>query len=520
MVCLAWLIEGNKGLTPPPPFKVQSTFELYEFPDKTFPKNIRERKDPPAPTAEEVCTYLDEFITEKGIKHKFRFNKYIEDVRMLTDDEWCIEFADGAMKTFHYVIICTGIVSVKPKMIEIPGMEDFEWNGGHVFHSSERRDEALFRDKKVLVIGNGKSAVDAVSGAARVAKQDGTKAPLQVARRAAWYVPRYLLGFIQYKWFFHTRLGSALLPRYYETTNWILCFLHLLSAPLKWFIWRLTEVLLLLQYRLPFRMQPRLGTILRGALDVSVLITDEAHLGKLRSGEIDMRIATVERLEPGTAILSNGDEEEVDLVVMATGWKLGFDTFLDKGTTLDDLDLEEDGLWLYRNVLPPKVKGIAFVGSNTLTFMNIYTSYVQAYWLASLLAKDRPWPSQTHMKQTVKRDKAFRRKHFPNHVLRAASIEAYMQHYHDVLLKEMNAGKPFHWLIRPIADYIIPVTPCLMKNVIRPNKEERRTHRHRKSSRQKSKQKIIAGLASEAFTEESSALSTPETLTQVAANVA
>ena len=39
----------------------------------------------------------------------------------------------------------------------------------------------------------------------------GTALPLQVARRQMWYVPRYLLGLLQYKWAFHTRLGSALL---------------------------------------------------------------------------------------------------------------------------------------------------------------------------------------------------------------------------------------------------------------------------------------------------------------------
>lgn len=464
-----------------PGAKVQSTFELYEFPCKKFPEHIRNRKDPPAPTATEVCTYLEEFIKEKGLKRHFRFNQRIEDVRAIADDEWCIEFSDGKMKSFSFVIICTGIVSVKPRIIEIPGKDDFEWNGGHVFHSSERRDENLFHGQKILVIGNGKSAVDAVTGAARIAKEDGSQPPLQVARRAAWYFPRHLLGILPYKYLFHSRLGSSLLPRYFENKSYLLVILHILFAPIKWCIWRIIELLLLLQYRLPWRLQPRMGTILRGALDVSVLITDESHLNKIRSGEIDMRIAKVEKLEPYKAILSTGEEEEVDVVVMATGWELSFDSFMDRCTTLDDLDVEEDGLWLYRNILPAKVKGIAFIGSNTLTFMNIYTSYIQAYWLAGLLAKKRKWPAQYHMTKTVTRDKEWRRKHYPQHVLRAASIEAYMQHYHDVLFQEMGARKPFHWLIRPLADFFVPVVPSLMKGMLEPTREEKKKMRRKDS---------------------------------------
>ncbi|CAB9519126.1 monooxygenase [N-oxide-forming] 2 [Seminavis robusta] len=467
-----------------PGAKVQSTFELYEFPCKRFPERIRNRKEPAAPTAEEVCTYLEEFIAEKKMGHKFRFNTKIEDIRPVSENEWTIEFDDGKMKTFSFVIMCTGIVSVKPHMIEIPGAADFEWNGGEIIHSSQRKGETFhYEDQKVLIIGNGKSAVDAATTAALIAKEQGGKPPIQVARKAAWYVPRFIVGTFQYKWLFHTRLGSSLLPRYYESSNWFLVFLHLLFAPIKWFLWRIIELLLLIQYRLPWRLQPRLGTILRGTLDVSVLITEEAHLKRLRTGEIDMRIATVERLTADRkAILSNGDEEHVDVVVQATGWKLGFDTIMDRDTVLKDLDVEDDGLWLYRNVLPPKIKGLAFVGSNTLTFMNIYTSYIQAYWLAGLLAGDRPWPKRSYMAQKVEQEKEFKRYLYPKHVLRAASVEAYMQHYHDALLKEMSARKAFtNCFIRPFADLLIPVTPALMEGTLEPTRESRRERRRNRS---------------------------------------
>ena len=77
-------------------------------------------------------------------------------------------------------------------------------------------------------------------------------------------------------------------------------------APVKWILWRIVEVLLLLQYRLPYRLWPRWNTVESAVLETSVLITDESHLRRLRKGEIDLRIDAVERLSAGKAHLTTG----------------------------------------------------------------------------------------------------------------------------------------------------------------------------------------------------------------------
>lgn len=405
------------------------------------------------------------------MKQHFCFDTVIRGVLCQAEDDWIIEFQDLSVARFTFVIVCNGLVSAKPNMLHIPGQASFVEKGGTILHSSERRSDDLFRNKRVLVIGNGKSAVDAAAAAADV----GSGAAIQVARRQMWYVPRYLLGFIQYKWAFHTRLGSALLPRYFETTALWLVVLHTLMASVKWILWRIVEVLLLLQYRLPYHLWPRWNTVESAALETSVLITDEAHLRRLRKGEIDLRIDTVERLSAGKAHLTTGSVEEVDVIVMATGWQLSFDTFMCShdifaglGFDKDTLDFCNDGLWLYRNMLPPGFKGMAFVGSNTLTFINIFTSYIQAYWLAQLLAGEREWPTEAHMKDTIQREKVFKRKYYKDCGMRGASIEAYMQHYHDLLFAEMKARQPFNCLIRPVANLVVPMVPSVMKGCLEP----------------------------------------------------
>jgi dimethylaniline monooxygenase (N-oxide forming) len=408
---------------------------------------------------------------------KFVFNKTVADVQCMGDNDWVVQFDDSSKQNFTFVVICTGLVSVRPKIIDFPGSAAFVKNGGTIIHSSERRSSSLGEGKRVLVIGNGKSAVDAAAAAADIAKaSNGTiPPPIQLARRQIWYVPRYILGFLQYKWAFHTRIGSLLQPAYYETPL-LYKVIHTLFSPVKWILWRVVEILLLAQYRIPFKIWPTPLTIESAALETSVLITDETHLRRLRSKAIDMRIGTVTRLKPGKAVLNDGTEEDVDVIIQATGWLPGYVTLMDPDALVDKLgesakdglDVCSDGLWLYRNILPAGFRGMAFVGANTLTFINIYTSYIQAYWLAQLLANERPWPEQDVMKATIEREKAFKRKSYPNCDMRGASIELYMQDYHDVLFKEMKARKPFPWFIRPFADLIVPVLPYVMMGCLEP----------------------------------------------------
>ena len=474
---------------------VQSTAELYEYPSKKFPPHIRNRKNPPAPTADEGCNYLQEYIDEKNMRSKFKFNTTVSEVFCTAEDTWIVEYDEFTTATFSFVILCNGLVSSKPNRVHIPGTDKFIKAGGKIIHSSERRSDDLFLhgSGRVMVIGNGKSAVDAAAAAATIAEENATQPPIQLARRQTWYVPRYLLGCLQYKWAFHTRIGSSLLPRYFESKSLLLKLLHCFFAPIKWVLWRLVEILLLMQYRLPFRLWPKLGTVEASALETSVLITDEEHLVRLRKGSIDMRIGEVERLESGKAILKNGKEEDVDVIILGTGWRLSYDRFISSDSIFagldfekDYLDFQDDGLWLYRNILPAGFKGMAFVGANSLTFINVYTSYIQAYWVAQLLAGERPWPDEDHMKWTVEREKAFKRKYYKESEMRSASIEAYMQHYHDVLFHEMNARKPFNCLIRPIADLFVPVVPSLMKGCLEPlssntSQKEKKKQRQKKN---------------------------------------
>lgn len=55
------------------------------------------------------------------------------------------------------------------------------------------------------------------------------------------------------------------------------------------------------------------------------------------------------------------------------------------GEIRGQLGIQEDGLYLYRNILPPRFQGLAFVGAEVATFNNILTGGLQAQWLKRAL---------------------------------------------------------------------------------------------------------------------------------------
>src|SRR6266566_5970623 len=71
------------------------------------------------------------------------------------DGTWVI----GTDKDNHYsrtIVICAGVGAFAPNKIAVPGVEKYEGNGFYYFV----KDKSVFKDKKLLIVGGGDSAVD------------------------------------------------------------------------------------------------------------------------------------------------------------------------------------------------------------------------------------------------------------------------------------------------------------------------------------------------------------------------
>merc|ERR1712232_1088821 len=102
------------------------------------------------------------------------------------------------------------------------------------------------------------------------------------------------------------------------------------------------------------------------------------------------------------------------------------------------LAVARDGLYLYRNIIPPAVSNLAFVGSEVSTFNNILTHGLQALWLQRMLTGEMNLPRPSTMERIVEKEQAWKRSWMPPSSARAAIWQLHMMKYHDNLCKDMQ----------------------------------------------------------------------------------
>ena len=141
------------------------------------------------------------------------------------------------------------------------------------------------------------------------------------------------------------------------------------------------------------------------------------------------------------------------------GYAKSYD-YLD-GSARARLDLQKDGLYLYRNMLCPTLPNLAFVGCEVSTYNNILTSGLQAAWLARLLQGRVQLPPVVQMQEDIRQQQKWRRAVMPPQRTRGAALMLYMQPYHDQLLADMGEEprrKRAAGRLNPLAECLHPYT--------------------------------------------------------------
>uniref|UniRef100_A0A7S2ZUP5 Flavin-containing monooxygenase n=1 Tax=Rhodosorus marinus TaxID=101924 RepID=A0A7S2ZUP5_9RHOD len=434
---------------------VQMPKSLYMYPDEVHDEDASEfmRKD-------EVCDYLERIIDKHDIRNFFRFNTLVTDMTQIEGGLWRLTVKDlkadvSSEETFDYLVMCNGTFSSKPHRPSFPGQEKFE---GKIIHSSEWRSPDEFDGKKIVIVGNGKSAVDA----SMVAGEVGERA-VQLVRRMHWFSTSHI-GFIPTEKVMFTRLFQMMLPPFYSSSSTYKT-LHKLAAPVRWLYFRTLEALMLTNYRLPRRLWPK-SRLELDMLQTALFDGPPKYRAALRSGKIDLKMTGIDEIKEKSVVLSSGEEVEADLIVLATGWDKTIELFNEE--ILNRLEVEEDGIWMYKNILPPGIDRMAFIGSNAFTAINPMTHVVQAKWLAAILTNEMPTPSRKEMEQDIWDMKQSRRAITPMNTMRASCIQLHMQSYHDDLLKDMNVNiRKRSGLMGWIEHYFYRLTPAGENEVVK-----------------------------------------------------
>jgi len=108
----------------------------------------------PIVTGQEITDRLLEQI--KPFKPTFHFGQQVEELRRLPDDRFHIKTDAGKEFVAKVVVVAAGGGSFTPKRPPLAGIEAYE--GTSVFYAVRRMEG--FRDKSVLIVGGGDSALD------------------------------------------------------------------------------------------------------------------------------------------------------------------------------------------------------------------------------------------------------------------------------------------------------------------------------------------------------------------------
>jgi cation diffusion facilitator CzcD-associated flavoprotein CzcO len=381
---------------------INTSRRLMEFAARPMPDDL-----PDFPSHAQIAAYFDEVVDHFGFRDRIRFRTEV--LRVEPDgDRWAVTVRardGGPERTTSYgaVLVANGH-HWDPRWPEPehPGVDAFT---GEQLHAHAYDTPDVLADRRVLVVGIGNSAADIAVEASRIAD-----ATLLSMRRSAHVIPKYVLGRpmdeIQ-------ALVTARVP--------VPVALQRLGA---------TAILRVVQGRMS---DYGLATPDHRLLEAHPTISSEL-LGRIGHGDIAVRPG-IERFTGGRVVrFVDGTQDEVDLVVWCTGYRIRF-PFLDRSV----IDPADNHVPLYHRVVPPDRPGLFFVGLLQPIGAVMPLAEAQAEWIADLLQGRARLPSRDAMRRTIADEEARMARRYLASKRHTIQVDHYA--YLRLLARE-RAGKP------------------------------------------------------------------------------
>jgi dimethylaniline monooxygenase (N-oxide forming) len=254
-----------------------------------------------------------------------------------------------------------------------PGAAEF---AGEQVHAHEYREADVLRGKRVLVLGIGNSAVDIAVESSRIAD-----ATFLATRRGAWVLPKYLNG-KPIDEVLNPITGLAPIAVQRAFTKRALGIA--VGDPTSYGLPKPDHKLFAAHPTVSSEFLPRLG-----------------------HGDIAAK-PNIDRFVGGRTVrFVDGSEEEIDLVVYCTGYKITF-PFFDPAV----LAAPENRLPLFRRVVSVERPGLYFIGFIQPLGPIMPIAEAQSEWVADLISGRAKLPAAAEMKSEIAVEEAKQRKRF------------------------------------------------------------------------------------------------------------
>jgi dimethylaniline monooxygenase (N-oxide forming) len=388
-----WRYENDNGLSSAyRSLHIDTSRDNLGYSDFPIPKHY-----PEFMSHFEVIRYFESYVEHFKLRPNIKFNSEVKTVYREADGAWRVTLESGESRLFRAVIVANGHLW-NPRYPNFAG--EF---GGKAIHSHYYRTSEPFRDKNVLIVGIGNSAVDI---AVDVCKQ--AKRTFLSTRRSAWVMPKYIMGVPVDKW-------SSFMNR-----------------KLK-FPTRLTRTVMRYLMYLAVGNQERYGVPKpEHAIWREHATLSQELLPFVGHGWIKVK-PNVQELKGAEVKFDDGSVEEIDEIIYATGYKTTF-PFIDPAL----FKVEDGKVELYRRMLPPDLPGLYLVGLVQPIGPTIPLVEIQARWLASVLAGDTKLPDPRRMGEEIEAHLMAIAKRYVGSA--RYTLEVDFRHYAKTLFRDIGTG--------------------------------------------------------------------------------
>jgi pyruvate/2-oxoglutarate dehydrogenase complex dihydrolipoamide dehydrogenase (E3) component len=326
---------------------------------------------------EYFCNYAEHFDLSKYI----RFNTTVTKVTQADQGKWLVVYEDeqGTHEAcFDYLLIANGH-HWDPFTPEYPG--EF---AGEMLHSHQYKKASVFQGKRVLIVGGGNSACDVAVEISRVSPQTFIS-----MRRGYHIFPKFVFG----------KATDDAVAKTLWMPSWLRQKLFAL-------------VIRVLQGRYPkyHLMKPDCGP-----LEIHPTINSEL-LYSIRHGKVRPRPG-ITHFEGSKVHFTNGEQQDFDTVIFATGYKISF-PFFDK----EFIDFSgSTKVPLYRKMMHADHENLYFIGlcqpQGCIWPLADYQSKIVARIITGTLKR----PEQLHEKIDQEMNKPHYR--FKSHMRHALEVD-------------------------------------------------------------------------------------------------
>jgi dimethylaniline monooxygenase (N-oxide forming) len=315
-----WVFRNSNGMSASyRSLHINTSRERMEYSDFPMPKSY-----PDFPHHSHIAEYFEAYVEHFGLREHIRFGCGVAKAERREGGGWDLLLEDGTVASYDALVVANGH-HWDPRWPEpaFPGSESFP---GEQLHAHSFEDNSEWRDKAVLVVGMGNSAMDIAVEASWVAS-----ATYLSARTPVHVLPKYAFG---------KPLDQITPPAVARRLPWKVRQ-RMSELTLKAAVGDLTR------YGL---RQPAHGLMQAHPTISDTILTRLAH------GAITPK-PNLARFEGSEAVFEDGTRAHVDVVVYATGYRISFPFF-----DAELVSAPDNRISLYKRVFHPTMHDLSFVG--------------------------------------------------------------------------------------------------------------------------------------------------------------